>query len=147
MTAARNAGSITIPSTSGHLAEVRAFVRDTTAAFGAAPSVTADLVQAVDEAVCNVVLHAYRDARGEIEVAAALRDGRIEIRILDRGPRFDPTTAAEPDLSVPPERRKPGGMGIHLMRSGTDAVQHRARPEGGNELLLVRRLDGSPEED
>jgi hypothetical protein len=32
-------------------------------------------------------------------------------------------------------------MGIHLVRAGTDAVHHRARPDGGNELRLVRRID------
>ena len=139
--------SITIPSESGHLAEVRAFVRDATTGLGAAPNVTADLVQAVDEAVCNVIVHGYRGGAGEIEIGAELVDGSIEIRILDRGPLFDPTAAPEPDLSVPPRARKPGGMGIHLVRAGTDAVHHQARPDGGNELRLVKRIDGRAEED
>lgn len=140
--------TLRIPAESGHLAEVRAFVREACAAFGASALVTDDLVQAADEAVCNVILHGsgagmgarQRDA-SEIEIDAELIDGSVEIRILDRGPVFDPTTAAAPDLSVPPRARKPGGMGIHLVRAGTDAVHHRARPDGGNELRLVRRLD------
>ncbi|HLX34894.1 MAG TPA: ATP-binding protein [Candidatus Limnocylindrales bacterium] len=143
--------TLRIPSETGHLAEVRSFVREATGAFGATPGVTADLVQAVDEAVCNVILHGRgpkpgRAGSDEIELSAELREGRVEIRILDRAAAFDPTSAAGPDLSMSPRERRPGGMGIHLMRSGTDALHHRPRPDGGNELLLVRRADGATEE-
>lgn len=140
--------TLRIPAESGHLAEVRAFVREACEGFGASALVIDDLVQAADEAVCNVILHGSGGSAGkgdgsEIEIDAELVRGSVEIRILDRGPVFDPTTAttAAPDLSVPPRARKPGGMGIHLVRAGTDAVHHRARPDGGNELRLVRRLD------
>jgi serine/threonine-protein kinase RsbW len=144
--ATRSAGSIRIPAESGHLAEVRAFVREASIAFGASALVADDLVQAADEAVCNVILHGSRPSAAgapdaDIEVGAELVDGSIEIRILDRGPVFNPTAAPAPDLAVPPRARKPGGMGIHLVRAGTDAVHHRARPDGGNELRLVRRID------
>ena len=142
-----SAGTLRIPSEAGHLAEVRAFVREASTSFGAPAAVTDDLVQAVDEAVCNVIVHGYEGGPGEIEIGAQLADGAIEISILDRGPAFDPTAAAEPDLSVPPLARKPGGMGIHLVRAGTDAVHHRVRPEGGNELRLVRRIAEPSEED
>jgi serine/threonine-protein kinase RsbW len=145
MTAPASHRTLRIPSETGHLAEVRSFVREATAAFGATPGVTADLVQAVDEAVCNVIVHGYGGGPGEIELSADLRNGKVEIRILDQSAAFDATTAKAPDLSVPPLARKPGGMGIHLMRTGTDEVHHRERPEGGNELLLVRRLDGTEE--
>jgi serine/threonine-protein kinase RsbW len=147
MTAAPARRSLTIPADAGHLAEVRAFVREASISFGAAATVADDLVQAADEAVCNVIVHGYgaggsdRQAK-EIELAARLVDGAIEIRIFDRGPVFDPTAATGPDLSVPPRERRPGGMGIYLVRRGTDAVHHRARPDGGNELRLVRRLSG-----
>lgn len=147
MTASALRRTITIPSDTGHLTEVRAFVRAATADVGAVASVVDDLVQAVDEAVCNVIVHGYGSGPGEIEVGAEARDGRIEIRILDRSATFDPTAAAVPDLSVPPLARRPGGMGIHLVRAATDEVHHRPRAGGGNELLLVRRLDGAAEED
>ena len=139
--------TLRIPSAAGHLAEVRAFVRDRTTAFGAPPDVADDLVQAVDEAVCNVIVHGYRGTAGEIEIGAERVGPSIEIRILDRGPSFDPTAATPPDLAVPPGQRKPGGMGIHLVRAAADEVHHRARPGGGNELRLVRRLDRAAEED
>jgi len=37
------------------------------------------------------------------------------------------------------EQRRPGGLGIYLIRQVMDEVTYRRLPEGGNELLLVRR--------
>ena len=44
----------------------------------------------------------------------------VVITLEDEAPEFDPTAAESPDLSVPPQHRRPGGMGIHLMRLATD---------------------------
>ena len=125
------------------LAEVRAFVRDAVTDFGGSKRAAEDLVQAVDEAACNVMLHGYGKAPGEIEIAAAVRDRRIEIRLADRAPAFDPTAAPAVDTTKPPASRRPGGMGvgIHLLRTMTDEVRHHVRPDGGNELTLVRSID------
>jgi serine/threonine-protein kinase RsbW len=141
--------SIRIPAAVDRLAEVRAFIRDSVAAFGGSQRAMEDLVQAVDEATCNVMLHGYRGKPGEIEIEAAVRDRRIEIRILDRAPVFDPTGAPPADTSMAPVSTRPGtmGVGIHLARTMTDEVRHDVRPGGGNALTLVRSIDGKAEED
>jgi serine/threonine-protein kinase RsbW len=138
------------------LAEVRAFVRDSVAAFGGSKRAAEDLVQAVDEATCNVMLHGYDGKPGEIELEAALRDGSVEIRILDRAPIFDPTALPHPtahlDPAVPPATPRRGrhgtaGVGLHLARTMTDSVRHHVRPGGGNELTLVRSIGDQPSEE
>ena len=139
--------AIRIPAEPGHLAEVRSFVRTATADLGASPAVSADLVQAVDEAVSNVIFHGYAGQPGEVVIEAEASDGKIEIRVLDRSRLFDPTAAPTADITVPVRRRKPGGMGIHLVRTSTDEVHHRAREDGGNELRLIRALHDRAEED
>ena len=128
------------------LADVRTFVREAVAELGGSRRAAEDLVQAVDEATCNVMLHGYDGGAGEIEVEAALRAGKIEIRILDRAPVFDPTALPDP---AAPVRRRPGtaGVGLHLARTMTDAVRHHVRPGGGNELTLVRSIDDHPAEE
>lgn len=132
--------SVTIRSGLAGLAAIRAFVRDAASAEGASPSAADDLVQAVDEAASNVCRHGYRGRPGRIRVEADRTEDALAITILDRAPLFDPTVAPRPDLTVPPLARTPGGMGIHLMTTMVDEVHHRARPGGGNELTLVRRL-------
>jgi serine/threonine-protein kinase RsbW len=151
MTASRDRRVIQIPASVERLAEVRTFVRESVADFGGSKRIADDLVQAVDEATCNVMLHGYRGKPGDIDIEATVRDRNIEIRILDRGPTFDPTAAPVPARTpgAPPVPTRPGGMGlgIEFLRTFTDEVHHSARPDGGNELTLVRSIDGPAEED
>ena len=141
--------ALQIPASVDHLAEVRAFVRDCVADFGGSKRVVDDLVQAVDEATCNVMLHGYKSKPGEIDIEASVRDQKVQIRILDRATTFDPTTAEPRDPTMRPGPTRPGGMGlgIELLRGLTDEVHHSVRPDGGNELTLVRSIDGSTQEE
>jgi serine/threonine-protein kinase RsbW len=143
-----DARRLRVESDVNRLAEVRAFVREAVADFGGSKAVADDLVQAVDEATCNVMLHGYGGEPGEVEIEAVLRDGRIEILLADRAPAFDPTAAPGVDTSRPPVSQRPGGMGvgIHLLRTMTDEVRHHVRPDGGNELTLVRSIDDPAKE-
>jgi len=149
MAAGTEPRKLRITSGVADLAEVRRFVRDAVTAFGGSKRVADDLVQAVDEATCNVLLHGYDGEPGDVEIEASLRGRRIEIRLLDRGAEFDPTAAPTPDTTGPPVSRRPGGMGmgIHLLRTMTDEVRHHVRPDGGNELTLVRSIDDPAKED
>lgn len=120
------------------MAEVRAAVREVARACDAPPSCLDDLVQAVDEAATNIILHGYDGQPGTIDLTAELVGDDIVITLEDRAPAFDPLGAPEPDLSIPPMQRKPGGMGVHLMRLAMDTIEHRDRPGGGNILTLTR---------
>jgi serine/threonine-protein kinase RsbW len=127
-----------IPADLERLAEVRALVREVCTDCAAPRSCRDDLVQAVDEAATNIIRHGYRGEPGQIDVTVDLLGDDFVITLEDDAPAFDPTRVPEPDLSVAPEHRKPGGMGVHLMRLGTDSLEHRPRPGGGNILTLTR---------
>ena len=131
---------IRIPADVERIADVRALVRDVAAASDAPIDCEDDLVQAVDEAVTNVILHGYRGSDGRIDVHVERDAEDIVITIEDAAPTFDPGSVPAPDLTVPPEHRVPGGMGIHLMRQAADRVEHRPREGGGNILTITRRL-------
>jgi anti-sigma regulatory factor (Ser/Thr protein kinase) len=131
------------------LADVRAFVRETVTELGGSERTAEDLVQAVDEATCNVMVHGYGGTPGDVDIEATRVGDAIQIRLLDRSTPFDPTAATpRADTAVPPTPRRPGGMGvgIELLRAMTDEVRHHVRPDGGNELTLVRSIDGPAEE-
>lgn len=131
----------------GRLADVRELVREVAASSEAPPACMDDLVQAVDEAASNVIRHGYGGTPGWIDVTAELVEDRIVVTLEDEAAPFDPTTVPEPDLTVPPERRRAGGMGIHLIRQAMDEFEHSARPGGGNILTMARRLDPRPKEE
>lgn len=139
--------TLRIPAELERIADVRTLVRDVAGMCNAPQPCMDDLVQAVDEAATNVILHGYRGQPGWLDVAAERVGDTIVITIEDEAPIMDPTLVPEPDLSIPPDRRKPGGMGIHLMRMATDRLEHAPRPGGGNILTMARRLDPRPKEE
>jgi anti-sigma regulatory factor (Ser/Thr protein kinase) len=139
--------AMTVDADLVRLAVFRALVREVALSSNAPPACLDDLVQAVDEAATNIVLHGYERRGGVIDVDARLVDDHIVIELSDTAPTFDPTTVPEPDLSVPALRRHPGGMGIHLIRLATDSITHRPRRGGGNILTLTRSLDPRPKEE
>jgi len=143
--AASKSRTIEIEAHLERLADVRAFVRSSCAELGAADDCVVDLVQAVDEAATNIVIHGYGGATGPIEVTMSPAADSVRVEIRDRAPAFDPMSFGEPDLGS--TRLRPGGMGIHLIRAATDSLAHRARPGGGNILTLVRTLGRREEED
>lgn len=129
------------------VSDARALVRTFAIDHGAPEACVDDLVQAVDEALTNVILHGYDGRSGTIDVTVASDGDTLELTVVDDAPPFDPTAAPVPDLAVPPDLRVPGGMGIHLMRLATDSIAHEARPGGGNMLTMRRRMDPRPKEE
>jgi serine/threonine-protein kinase RsbW len=133
-----------VPADVRHLGEVRAFVRSALADRGVDEAVTADMVQAVDETVTNVIKHGYSGREGEVEVELEVTAGSdVTVHIRDACPSFDPTGVPAPDTAAPLADRPLGGMGVHLSRVLTDGMTHRMLPTGGNELTLVKRLTAS----
>lgn len=93
---------------------------------------------ALDELVSNVILYGYGDPAGEtIVIGLEARGDQLHATIEDRGREFDPHTAPPPDLDAPLEKRKVGGLGIHLVRSLMDELQYRR--EGAKNLLTLRK--------
>lgn len=139
--------TLRVPSDLSRLVAVRELVRSAADEAGAGEACTADLVQAVDEAVTNAIIHGHAGQAGWVEVAVSTVGDRFVVTIEDDAPAFDPTTVPAPDLSIHPRARRPGGMGIHLARLCIDEMAYRPRPGGGNILTLVRRFERNGKED
>lgn len=139
--------TLRVPADLGRLAEVRDLVRAAADEAGATAACTADMVQAVDEATTNTIIHGHSGGTGWVEVAATTRDDQFMVTIADNAPAFDPTTVPVPDLSVHPAERRPGGMGVLLARLCVDEMTYRPRRGGGNILTLVRRFERNGKED
>jgi len=122
-----------------NLAVVRHFVEEMAAGLGFDGKVIDEMLQAVEEAVANTVLHGYNRQPGEIKVEVQREGNQLVVRLQDQAPHFDPTGFPPPDLTLALEERAPGGLGIYLMRQFTDTVTHRVTSDGSNELTLVKK--------
>jgi anti-sigma regulatory factor (Ser/Thr protein kinase) len=97
------------------------------------------LVLALEEAVVNVVNHAFAEVPPPHLIEVTLDTGAdgIVAEVIDNGRAFDPSAAPEPDLTLPLEQRDPGGLGILLIHRMMDRVDYR-RTDGRNRLRLEK---------
>src|SRR4029453_7338710 len=69
--------AMTVPADLDRLAEIRALVREVAIEGGAPPVCLDALVQAVDEAATNIVVHGYGHKGGPIDIDARIEDELI----------------------------------------------------------------------
>lgn len=98
---------------------------------------------AVRESVVNAIKHGnHNDAAKRVHVEfTPLEDEAppgISIRVRDEGPGFDPATL--PDPLAPENILKSSGRGIFLIRSFMDEMTVQRAPEGGMEVVMVKRV-------
>ena len=93
---------------------------------------------AVEEAVGNII--DYSGAT-ELTLSADFSDGQLSITITDDGKPFNPLTAPEPELDVPIEDRKIGGLGILYMRKMSDSLTYQRT---GHQNILNIKMKAVP---
>jgi len=105
---------------------------------GLRPNVVFDLQLAANEIFTNVVLHGYADdRRHEIVVRLVADTDEVAVEIEDDGRPFDPSTVPTPRLDLPLEERPLGGLGVHLARRVTDAMEYRRQAE--RNIMRIRK--------
>jgi len=104
------------------------------------PQVAFDLQLAANEIFTNIVQHGFADnGRHEIVVRLVADAGEVALEIEDDGRPFDPTNVPTPRLDVPLAERAVGGLGVHLARRVTDAMEYRRNAER-NIVRMRKRL-------
>jgi serine/threonine-protein kinase RsbW len=88
----------------------------------------------LEELLSNVIRHGCaHGARHTLAVRLAVVPDAVELDLVDDARAFDPLSAPPLDVAAPLERRQPGGMGIHLVRSTARELRYR-RAAGRNHL-------------
>jgi serine/threonine-protein kinase RsbW len=125
------------------LSAVRGAVERLTEAFGFSGSDSRAVTRAVDEALTNIIRHAYSGAPDRpiwLAFRSTRRDGQentegLEITMSDQGPPVDPEKMCGRELSD----IKPGGLGLHFIRQSMDVVEFK-RTNDTNFLRLVKYI-------
>jgi serine/threonine-protein kinase RsbW len=94
-----------------------------------------DLIElALNEAVVNVIKHAYRNATDKpIRIEAHLTPGQIEFRLYDWGRPFDPSAVPPPAF----DGSKDHGFGIYIIEQAVDEIEY-ARDENDRNCATMR---------
>lgn len=97
---------------------------------------------AVEEVFTNMVKY-NPSGPPMIEMQADLLDGRFIVRLVDdQAHDFDPLAAPDPDLQQRISERKPGGLGIYLVKAMVQSVGYE-RNGTVNTITLAHPADAS----
>jgi anti-sigma regulatory factor (Ser/Thr protein kinase) len=97
------------------------------------------LALVLEEAVANVIHHAFADMPPPYRIAVelAIDADRVCALVIDNGRAFDPSIAPDANTDLPLEQRDPGGLGIRLIRRMMDRVAYH-RVAGENRLRMEK---------
>lgn len=121
------------------LVKIAEFVRKGTQTAGFDSATSYHIELALDEAVTNVIEHAYGgEGIGDIEIDYHINSKRLTIQIIDHGQPFIPEQVDKPDIHAPLAKRENHGLGLFLIKSLMDEVHFEFDEEAGNKLVLVK---------
>jgi serine phosphatase RsbU (regulator of sigma subunit)/anti-sigma regulatory factor (Ser/Thr protein kinase) len=126
---------INLPADSKNLIKVRDFVVKYGKKMGMSPKQTSEVKLAVDEAVSNIIRHAYVGKKGAFQIEMKKLEDAVELKIKDQGVEFDWNSVLEPDLYKYVETRRKGGLGIWLIKKLIDEVEYN-RIDASNVLMM-----------
>ena len=127
--------SVTLHSDPKFLPLVRSLADEGAAMAGFGESERHGIVLAVTEAHTNVIRHVYGGATDRrIDVLLHNQPGTFHMEIVDYGEFVSPDKIA----SRPLDEVRPGGLGVHLIKSTMDEVHYRKNAHGGTTLTLIK---------
>lgn len=125
-----------------YLPLVRAVVQEGAALAGFDEELTHRILLAVTEAVTNIIRHVYGGETAQrIDLELDARPDELELALIDYGTFVDPKQIA----SRPLEEVRPGGLGVHLIKTTMDHVDYRKNAHGGTTLTLVKHAPAHEE--
>ena len=95
----------------------------------------------VEEICTNIVEHGYQHngADKKIDVVCTYDKSRLQIRIIDEAPLFNPLEIEDPDPNTPLWERKGGGWGVYFVKQYMTSVTYELI-NGQNSLVLIKKV-------
>jgi serine/threonine-protein kinase RsbW len=121
---------LTLPARAENVAVVRHALGGLGEALDLDPQMLSDVKLAVTEACTNVVVHAYGESEGPMEVAATIDGPRLRVTVRDEG------------LGIVPRADSPGlGLGLPLIATLTESLELGKAPDDRTEVAMIFRLE------
>ncbi|MBA4375209.1 MAG: hypothetical protein C0401_03430 [Anaerolinea sp.] len=135
----------TFPGVYANLAEIADFVRQSARDIGFNATDLFAIETAVDEAVSNIIDHAY-GGEGKGNIVCTIEPGIDEIKIIleDYGQPFDPSCVPIPDLKVDIDDRLDHGLGYYMMCKLLDEVHFDFNNERNLLTMVKRKAQNDP---
>ena len=89
-----------------------------------------------EEIYANVSFYAYPEKAGDIEIIIEKQDNNILLKFIDSGFGYNPLDKPDPDITLPPEKRELGGLGIFMTKQMSKEIYYE-RKDNKNILTLI----------
>lgn len=89
-----------------------------------------------EEIYANIAFYAYEQSEGEINVTIQKEKNEIILRFEDSGIPYNPLEKPDPDITLPPEQRPLGGLGIFMVKEMADNISYEYKDQ--NNILTLR---------
>lgn len=95
----------------------------------------------VDEIFSNIARYAYESSKGDVRIICEydVPSKRFSITFIDKGVVYNPLNAPEPNITLPLEKRKIGGLGLFIVKKFMDKLVYRRKGDE-NVLVLVKKM-------
>ena len=133
--------SITLPAAVENIGKITAFVEGKLEERDCPLKKTMEISMAVDEIMANVAMYAYAPGTGDVTVQFGFEEASrtASVTFIDGGVAFDPLAKEDPDVTLPAEQRKIGGLGIFLVKKTMDEVTYK-RKDNKNVLCIRKKI-------
>ena len=129
-----------ITSDMANLERVADFIADVAKKSNLTQRQSDDVQMAVDEAVTNVMEHAYEgQSDGMIMIKCRVDRKEFFVEIRDTGKPFDDKKVKKPDTKSPLSERSIGGLGVFFMKKLMDKVEF-THDQAGNITRMTKKL-------
>ena len=85
---------------------------------------TNKLDMCAEEIYANISFYSYPDSVGYIEVYFIKENDNILLKFADSGIPYNPLEKPDPDITLPPEKRPLGGLGIFMVKEMADNISY-----------------------
>ena len=95
----------------------------------------------VEEIFANIAHYAYKNVKRDVEIICDYEEDSNEFALtfIDSGMEYNPLKTPEPDVTLPLEKRKIGGLGVFIVKKFMDKLCYR-RENNKNILTLIKKL-------
>ena len=94
----------------------------------------------IEEIFVNIASYAYKkEEEGFANISIKNENNKIVITFEDSGIPFNPLLKENPDITLSAEKRKPGGLGIYMMKKMMDNVEYMYK-DNKNILIIEKNI-------
>ncbi len=133
---------ITVKADVANLPEVTAFVTERLETVPVERKLVLKIGMVIDELFTNVSNYGYGEEKGDLTVRVAIASdkSKVTLTFIDSGVPYDPLAKEDPNITRIKEGRKPGGLGIFMVKKTMDEMEYDYK--NGHNIFTVSKMIG-----